>query len=373
VRWAADALIVTQRLRTAFALVAGIALLVVGAVAGPLPTASASPYLLSALNAERAAAGAGPLARAADMDAVAQRWSEQMAATGKLQHNPNYFNQVTNWRAIGENVGVAATEARVHTLLMNSPGHRENILDRRFTEVGLGVASSGGRVWVTQVFRQPMVPTAAPVQTMSSGDASAYVSKVYSDLLGRRPDPAGQQQWTNQLMYGAARDAVANSITSSAEFRSRLISNSYADFLGRGADPAGLQHWLTLMANGWTIQQMESGFISSAEFYAQAGGNDAGWVRKLYREVLGREASSAEVASWTAAVQRGATRSQVAMGFLLSTEDLSSTVDGYYRWLLRRGLDPVGQSAWVQAIQRGTRVEQIIGGIIASPEYFARR
>ena len=58
------------------------------------------------------------------------------------------------------------------------------------------------------------------------------------------------------------------------------------------------------------------------------------------------------------------------MGFLLSTEYLSSVVDDYYWWLLGRGLDPTGQSTWVSAIQHGARDEQIIGGIIASEEYW---
>ena len=60
------------------------------------------------------------------------------------------------------------------------------------------------------------------------------------------------------------------------------------------------------------------------------------------------------------------------MGFLLSTERLSTVVDGHYRHLLGRGIDPSGQGTWVGILQAGGRDEAIIGGIIASEEYYGR-
>jgi Domain of unknown function (DUF4214) len=60
------------------------------------------------------------------------------------------------------------------------------------------------------------------------------------------------------------------------------------------------------------------------------------------------------------------------MGFLLSTERLTTVVNGYYVDLLGRGIDPTGQRTWVGILQRGGRDEAIIGGIIASAEYYGR-
>ena len=126
------------------------------------------------------------------------------------------------------------------------------------------------------------------------------------------------------------------------------------------------------MGRGWTISKMESGFIASAEYYGRAGSSDVGWVKKLYSDVLGRGASPKEVASWTAQLPAGKSRSSVAMGFLLSTERVSTVVDGHYRHLLGRGIDPSGLRTWVGKLQRGGRDEAIIGGIIASGEYYGR-
>lgn len=45
-----------------------------------------------------------------------------------------------NWRAYGENIGYNSTPERMFEAWMKSTGHRSNILDRDFREVGLGAA-----------------------------------------------------------------------------------------------------------------------------------------------------------------------------------------------------------------------------------------
>lgn len=213
------------------------------------------------------------------------------------------------------------------------------------------------------------VASAAPAP---SEHTARYVTAVYQDLFGRDPDPAGLASWSRALETGTPRVAVANGITYSREFRAGLITDAYDWYLGRGPDPAGLEAWLVAMGQGLTIAQIESGFIASDEYFARSGGTFAGWVRSLYLDVLDREPAWAEVRSWTAALDAGASRQRVAVGFLLSWEHLSTVVDGYYQHLLGRSLDPQGQYAWVSALQSGGRDEAIIGGIVASDEYWGR-
>jgi len=217
--------------------------------------------------------------------------------------------------------------------------------------------------------------TSLPTTTTDVAAAAAvavatYVTAVYEDLFSRGVDPEGLTGWANALLNGTPRITVANSITYSDEYRMRLITGSYDRFLGRGPDPQGLQGWLGAMRRGVTIQEMESGFIASPEYYANSGGTDQGWITELYRHVLNRGPSVADLQGWMGALQRGANREQVAMGFLLSTENLATVVNEQYLILLHRGIDPVGRLGWVAAIQRGHRLEEVIGGIIASDEYF---
>ena len=197
-----------------------------------------------------------------------------------------------------------------------------------------------------------------------------YVTAVYADLFGRRPEPEGLAAWTRALHAGAPYGAVADGITYSAEFRSGLISDAYAQYLGRGPDPAGVAAWLDAMSRGMHIQHMEAGFLASAEYHARAGGTDEAWVRALYRDVLGREASDADVRTWVAQARLSGAHA-VARGLLYSDEHLAEVLTGYYLWLLGRDIDAVGLRAWTVAIQAGHRTEKIIAGILASGEYRA--
>jgi len=200
----------------------------------------------------------------------------------------------------------------------------------------------------------------------------SYVTRVYQDLFGRLPDPAGLQGWTAALSRGTPRVAVANAITSSTEYRSGLISGVYREFLGREADPEGMAGWLAAMGRGLTIQGLELGFLASPEYYLQSGSTNDGWVRRLYQHVLNREAAESEVQAWVGVMAQGSSRQAVATGFVISTERLATVVGGYYTDLLGRGIDGTGLLGWVSAIQNGTRTELVIGGIIASDEYFAK-
>lgn len=42
--------------------------------------------------------------------------------------------------------------AMAHQMLMGNAAHRANILEGRYTEIGIGVAQSGDTYWITQVF-----------------------------------------------------------------------------------------------------------------------------------------------------------------------------------------------------------------------------
>ncbi len=108
------------------------------------------------VNSERTTRGLKAYVVSASLSAIAEDQAHRMSRQQKLFHNPNLTTDVHNWRAVGENVAYTSTVWRAHTLLMNSPGHRANILSTTFSQVGLGVAKdSRGTVWVVQVFRKP--------------------------------------------------------------------------------------------------------------------------------------------------------------------------------------------------------------------------
>ncbi|MEY2568045.1 MAG: hypothetical protein QOE35_2574 [Actinomycetota bacterium] len=140
----------------------------VPAVPAAFDPASATQRLLDLTNGERAAAGVGPLTMRADVAGIAQGQSAAMAAAGTIWHNADFLTQATRnalaARMLGENVGMAGSIDQVHQALMNSPGHRANMLEGAFSIVGMAaVKGPDGLVYITQDFLQPNGGTPHPV------------------------------------------------------------------------------------------------------------------------------------------------------------------------------------------------------------------
>lgn len=124
-------------------------------------TGSAEAGFVAGINAARADVGRPSYGVSNELTLVARRWAQNMAASNGLRHNPNLAGQVTGWRYVGENVGVGSDVSGLHRAFMNSPGHKANIVDNDFTQLGVGVAYGGGRLWVAEVFRKPTMSAAA--------------------------------------------------------------------------------------------------------------------------------------------------------------------------------------------------------------------
>jgi hypothetical protein len=130
-------------------------LLAASAVVGVSTPATAAPAdsLYSLVNQERAAKGLPALVRNASIEAVAVNWANQMAASGTMQHNPDYSSQIPGgWTAAAENVAQGQhTAAQMNADWMNSPGHRANILGD-FTSIGIAFVTANGTTWGVQDF-----------------------------------------------------------------------------------------------------------------------------------------------------------------------------------------------------------------------------
>lgn len=128
----------------------------VGAQAATGSETEAEQRFASLVNRERADRGLPALRIASDLTSVARSHTADMAAQRKLYHNPDLSTDVTNWRRLAENVGYSSNGVdSLHRALMNSKGHKANILDAQVTQLGVGVVVRDGLTWVTQVFRLP--------------------------------------------------------------------------------------------------------------------------------------------------------------------------------------------------------------------------
>ncbi|MEU6812765.1 CAP domain-containing protein [Streptomyces sp. NPDC046831] len=104
------------------------------------------------VNAERSKVGCAPLTVNATLTKAAQAHSEDMAAHRNMSHTgsdgSSPGDRITRagytWSTYGENVAYGyATPEKVMAGWMSSPGHKANILNCGFKEIGVGLAQPG--------------------------------------------------------------------------------------------------------------------------------------------------------------------------------------------------------------------------------------
>lgn len=114
------------------------------------------------VNVERSKRGLSELSFNTELSNVATLKSQDMINKNYFDHtSPTYgspFDMMKqfniSYRTAGENIAKGQrTPAEVVNSWMNSPGHRANILNANFTDIGIGVAkSSNGTLYWTQMF-----------------------------------------------------------------------------------------------------------------------------------------------------------------------------------------------------------------------------
>jgi uncharacterized protein YkwD len=131
-------------------------------VANSRPRPDLEAQMLVLVNRERASAGLRPLAPDPELTEVARRHSADMFARGYFAHDtPEGLDPFARMReahvrylTAGENLALAPTLQVAHNGLMNSPGHRANILHSQFGRLGIGIMDGGIRgLMVSQEFR----------------------------------------------------------------------------------------------------------------------------------------------------------------------------------------------------------------------------
>jgi len=108
-----------------------------------------------AVNADRASFGLGALVANEASVAKAQGWAVQLAgtsggvcSTATLSHSILTVGAPNGWISLGENVACRSTPGTIagvvsplEAQLLASPGHRANILNAAYTDIGIGMAA----------------------------------------------------------------------------------------------------------------------------------------------------------------------------------------------------------------------------------------
>lgn len=128
--------------------------------------ASVEKQAFDLINKKRADAGLEPLVWNDQLSDLARLHSQDMADQKNFSHRGSDGSMVddradrlgiTNWSAIGENIaferGFSDAANFAVERWMESPAHKQNLLDKRWKETGMGVAIlPDGTYYFTQVF-----------------------------------------------------------------------------------------------------------------------------------------------------------------------------------------------------------------------------
>ncbi|MCR5425456.1 MAG: DUF4214 domain-containing protein [Lachnospiraceae bacterium] len=171
-----------------------------------------------------------------------------------------------------------------------------------------------------------------------------FVDFLYQGILGRSADEKGKADWLAQLEGGATRNEIIGGFINTPEFQAYcgaagilpgktfpdgkpyrseyryIIEHFYATSLGRTPDSEGIEYWVEKMnVGGYTLEDVLFGFLHSVEYQAFEYTDDQ-YVTSLYSVCIGREPDTEGKAYWLEQLAGGASRDDVARGFLYSQE-----------------------------------------------------
>lgn len=229
-------------------------------------------------------------------------------------------------------------------------------------------------------------------------DAVAQVYRVFEAGLDRAPDPIGLNFWAERVSAGTPLNAFADAVAQSAEFQARygaldntaFVQRLYQNVLGRTGEPGGVEAWVSALNAGSPRGDVLMGFANSAENAANnaavvaAGIWDqderAAQVARLYDAAFNRFPDLQGFLSNKAALDQGLPLDALVSAFQRSPEFASlygsadaaprTLVNALYVNTLGRQADPDGLAFWTQQIESGAATrEQVIAAFSESLEH----
>ncbi|WP_435005882.1 FG-GAP repeat domain-containing protein [Tundrisphaera lichenicola] len=220
----------------------------------------------------------------------------------------------------------------------------------------------------TQAQMKILVAGSEEFNQRAGNDPVQRVVLLYQGLLGRNPS----QQEINALVSSQRGPAEIASMLINGEGLSVQLGKLFDDAFGPGARnfiaPDAAAAYAFDLHRGAREEVVNSQIEASNGAYA-ATNRMAGYVRDLYRDILGRDASASDTAFWVSAMDKGSVQPFALPGiFLNSQEGRLRFVQQQFQALLGRSIDPRSASALANYPFR----ESLILKIVNSAEYFAR-
>jgi hypothetical protein len=170
----------------------------------------AEQYLFEQVNASRAAAGLPALTWSDSLTKAAAGHAERMHKEDSLSHQfeqePDLPERASangiRFTLIAENVGLSDSAVEMHTSFMDSPDHRDNVLDPKVNAIGISVREDNGELWVVEDFARTSVE-------LSYDEQERQVAALLKATGLRKVESTGSARETCSMASGFAGDRPA--------------------------------------------------------------------------------------------------------------------------------------------------------------------
>jgi len=223
-----------SRLKSRVAVVGGVVLIALCATeAWPQDlgsqSAAAEQELFRMINGDRAAAGLPELEWNEWLAQAARKHTIEMAHRGQLSHQfpgePDMRDRIAatslRFDASAENVALGPTTAEINDGWMRSPGHRANILGRKYNAIGVAVVRRGDQLYAVTDF-------AHSVPSLSASDLENAVATAINQARRQRTLSALPRRQDPELRRYACDMARNNRVDANAILRRPDVSASLA-------------------------------------------------------------------------------------------------------------------------------------------------
>ncbi len=258
-------------------------------------------------------------------------------------------------------------------------------------------------------------------EAQSSDPVEAFAQRLYRNILGRSADAEGLAAQVSALRSGVAPAEIAYNYFNSAEYFSKgetaeqTVERVYQVMFGRASDKDGKAFWAGKMNDGMSVRAVIAGFSQAQEYkdyfskiglnndeipvysgFADkvwnddgreiySGGNDrdlnqgaTAFAKRMYTEVLGRDAEVEGLNVQAGAIVNGTACYQIALNFFDSQEfsnkkyNNTKIVTVAYQAILGRTGSSSEVSAWATRMQdTHMSVDELVYGFCQSDEFEA--
>lgn len=240
-----------------------------------------------------------------------------------------------------------------------------------------------------------------PSQAEIENQIRAFVSRMYTVVLGREAEEEGLNYWSDQLIQHTYDGAgLARGFICSDEFTSKNLNNEayvyvlYKTFFDREPDEGGMAYWMDALNDGTSRNTVLAGFVNSKEFAAicdrygiargtmeengssiyNAGVRD--FVLRMYTKCLKRDGETLGVEYWSHCINtKEISPEDVAKNFFTSAEFVNKNlsneeyVETLYETFMDRPSDVVGRQYWVERLDVGMSRTVVLEGFARSQEF----